>query len=381
MAQRRIQLQDTRALSSQEAIEAVTRGMRSLDQGFEPTEKQIYDIALERIRPDFNQARHILTDDLRVQVEQGELSPRQAMQELLSRARRGDEPARLQLEGEKGLLALADSIASVGLRQPANVYGVREPSDPTKRAYRIGEGERRYWAYHILALRGLAEFERLPCIIDEPPEDEETVQERQEAENAARRDLPAIARARSLARMKERLARQFRGSETLSSNELDGMVGQRVGAITGATISGRMVRNYLALLTLPPEAQDLAGAADVAERQLRPLVRLKAPQEQVNLVRRIIQEGLTGVEVERAVGAILRPGAGRAGADARVVGEAPVESAELQWLARALPRLVRHLRRVYERGELEQSAAAEKVRWELQTLYKLLRELFEGGRE
>lgn len=377
----RIQLQDTRARSSREAIEAVARGMRSVDQGFEPAEKHIYDIDLERIRPDFTQARHILPHDLRVQVEEGELSPRQAMQELMARAGKGEDVARLQLEGEKGLLALADSIASVGLRQPANVYTVPDPRHPTKRAYRLGEGERRYWAYHILALRGLAEFERLPCIIDEPPEEEERVQERQEAENAARRDLPAIARARSLARMKERLTHQFQGSEMLSSNELDGMVGQRVGAITGATISGRMVRNYLALLTLPPGAQELAEAAGVSERQLRPLVRLKGPQEQVNLVQRILRGGLTGAEVEGAVKAILQPPSKRVRGEVAVVGGAPAKSAELQRLSRSLPRLIRDLQRVWQRGELEESTGAEKVRGELQALYKLLGELFDGGKE
>jgi len=125
--------------------------------------------------------------------------------------------------------------------------------------------------------------------------------ERQDAENAARRDLPAIARARSLARMKERLVRQFDGPEPPSSNKLADMVGQRLGTITGAAMSGRTVRNYLALLTLPLEAQELAEAASIPERQLRPLVRLDVPREQVNLVRRIVREKLTGSEVEQAV--------------------------------------------------------------------------------
>lgn len=377
MTRRRIPLQDTRVVSSRQAIEAVARGMRSVDQGFEPTEKRIYEIDLELVRPDFNQARHILPHDLRVRVQEGELSPRRAIQELMARAARGEEAARLRLEGEKGLLALADSIASVGLRQPVNVYIVPDPHHPSHRAYRIGEGERRYWAHHILALRGLAEFERLPCVMDEPPGEDEVVQERQEAENAARRDLPAIARARSLARMKARLARQFDGPEAPSSNELDGMVGQRVGAVTGATISGRMVRNYLALLTLPSEAQELAEAADIPERQLRPLVRLDAPQEQVNLVRRIVREKLTGAEVEQAVEATRHPPSGRGAA---MGAEAPTGSAELQWLARTLPRFLRHLRGVWERGELEESTGGERVRGELRALYGLLSELFEEGK-
>jgi hypothetical protein len=64
----------------------------------------------------------------------------------------------------------------------------------------------------------------------------------------------------------------------------DDLTGQRLAELTGKGIGGRMVRRYVALLSLPPEAQALAEAAGLAERALRPIVSLDDAVGQVRLV-------------------------------------------------------------------------------------------------
>jgi hypothetical protein len=78
-------------------------------------------------------------------------------------------------------------------------------------------------------------------------------------------------------------------------------VGQRVKSFTGRAIGDRMVRNYLALLTLTPEAQDLAEAAQLSEKQLRPVIRLKTDEERLAMIRRIVEEKWSGSQVLRQV--------------------------------------------------------------------------------
>ncbi len=158
----------------------------------------------------------------------------------------------------------------MGLRQPLNVYRIDDPQQPDQTVYRLGEGERRFWAHHLLVQQGYKEFTSVKCIIETLPEDEEIIHQRQEAENAARVDLPALARARSMQRIKERLnlelGTRVPGENTIrlpSQRELQVEIGQRVKSFTGRTIGDRMVRNYLALLSLPIEAQDLAEAAQL----------------------------------------------------------------------------------------------------------------------
>jgi hypothetical protein len=133
--------------------------------------------------------------------------------------------------------------------------------------------------------------------VENLPDDEEIIHLRQEAENAARVDLPALARARSMLRIKERLAvelgTQVPGENTIrlpSQRDLQVAVGQQVKTFTGRAIGDRMVRNYLALLNLSPEAQDLTEAAQLTEKQLRPVMRLKSDEEQLEMIRRIIDE-------------------------------------------------------------------------------------------
>jgi hypothetical protein len=80
------------------------------------------------------------------------------------------------------------------------------PTSRIRSVISLGEGERRFWAHHLLVLsRDNDDFLRVKCIVEPLPENEEVIHQRQEAENAARVDLPAIARARSMERIRQRL--------------------------------------------------------------------------------------------------------------------------------------------------------------------------------
>ena len=300
------------------AIDKLAETMSSVDVGFRPTDQRVYEVNLDRIRPDASQPRHILPYDLREAVQNKKISPAEAMQELVLRAEQGDILALLVLGGrdqgpveevdesveDTGLLALARSIREIGLRQPLNVYQVDDPAFQDQVSYRLGEGERRFWSHHLLVLQGDENFRSVKCIVDTLPVDDEVIHQRQEAENAARVDLPALARARSIKRIKDRLnvelGTRVPGENTIklpSQRELQVAVGQRVKSFTGRAISDRMVRNYLRLLNLPPQAQDLAEAGQLTEKQLRPVVRLKTDEEQIALVQRIVEEKWSGRKV------------------------------------------------------------------------------------
>ena len=319
MAKRKINIQRNLGIKgavggqteSTSVIEHLTETMSATDIGFRPTDQRVYEINLDRILPDFSQPRHLFPFDLREAMENGMFTPAEAIEALVFRAEQNDTVALLVLGGKEkgpveeddtvvedtGLFALARSIQEVGLRQPLNVYRIDDPHESGQISYRIGEGERRFWAHHLLVRQGIEEFNSVRCIVETLPDDEEIIHQRQEAENAARVDLPAIARARSMNRIKERLnielGTRVPGENTFrlpGQRDLQIAVGQRVKSFTGRAIGDRMVRNYLALLNLPLKAQDLAEAAQLTEKQLRPVMRLKTEDEQLDMVRRIVEE-------------------------------------------------------------------------------------------
>jgi hypothetical protein len=303
-------------------IDQLSEKMSTADVGFRPTDQRVYEINLDHIWPDPAQPRHLLPHDLRAAIQAKTLPPAEAIRELVLRAERNDMVALLILGGKEkgvveeedeivedtGLLALAQSIFEVGLRQPINVYRIDDPDHPHQTTYRLGEGERRYWAHHLLVQKGYDAFKTIKCIVEILPENEEIIHQRQEAENAARMDLPAIARARSIQRIKERLniemGTRVPGKNTFqlpSQRELQIAVGQHVKSLTGRAIGDRMVRNYLALLNLSLEAQDLAEAAQLTEKQLRPVMRLRTDEEQLAMIRRIVDEKWSSRKIFREI--------------------------------------------------------------------------------
>jgi hypothetical protein len=296
--------------------------MSEADVGFKPTDQRVYHIDLDRIFPDLSQPRHLLPHDLRLALEEKIMTPADVIEELVDRANQDDLVAQLVLGGKQesvvdeedevvedtGLLALAQSILEVGLRQPLNVYRIDDVVRPDQPIYRLGEGERRYWAHHLLVQQGYDQFKMVRCIVELLPQDEEVIHQRQEAENAARIDLPAIARARSMQRIKDRLTVEMGsrvpGENTIrlpSQRELQVAVGHRVKSLTGRAIGDRMVRNYLALLNLSSEVQDLVEAAQLTEKQLRPVMRLGTEAERLAMVRQVVEKRLTGRQVLQSV--------------------------------------------------------------------------------
>lgn len=315
MARRKINLQDTGRKRADQGIDRLVQSMGTTDLGFSPTDQGIYEVELNKIWPDFSQSRHFLPFDLREKLSEQGMTPAEAIRELVKRAEQANQLAVLILgeytdvldeeeerpDEDRGLLALANSIKAVGLRQPINVYRIPNPDSPGESFYQIGEGERRYWAHHLLVLQGHEQFNKIRCVIETLPDDQTLIQRRQEAENAARQDLSAIARARSVKRIRNRLSLELGtrvpGQTTIklpSQRELDAAVGQEVKAFTGRAISDRMVRNYMRLLNLPPGLQDLAEAAQLTEKQLRPVMRLKTEAEQLHMIKQIIDEKLSG---------------------------------------------------------------------------------------
>lgn len=334
MARRKISLQDTAQKKPDQEINRLVQGMGTKNLGFTPTDQIVYEVELDRIRPDFAQSRRVLPFDLRERLIDGQMVPSEVIRDLIDRADQGDQIALLILGGkvsevmgqtdeaaseddsdsEKGLIALANSIKAVGLRQPVNLYSIPNADNPGEPYYQVGEGERRYWAHQLLLSQGLDQFSKIRAVIEVLPDDQDIVQRRQEAENAARQDLSGIARSRSIKRIRNRLSVEMGtrvpGQSTIklpSQRELDVAVGQEVKSFTGRAISDRMVRNYLRLLNLPPTLQDLAEAAQLSEKQLRPVMRLGSEIEQKQLIGQIVSEQLSGQAVLAKVQSTLPP--------------------------------------------------------------------------
>ncbi len=311
---------------------------------------------LDQLVPDPNQPRHIVPDDLQERLLQGEMSPGDVILEMWQRcldqhryqamrsfeispaealAAQRDAGVRdwgIQLTLE-GLVELADSITRHGLRQPINVYDLGD------RRYRIAEGERRWWAHvHLWTVHSRVEAQTILARVQPLPEDELTALARQQAENVHRADLSAMARARAIRQVRGAVEERLLGTRgswesadtatsegllgtrgsweqdadtpppPLDSNALDDLTGQRLAELTGKGMSGRMVRHYLALLTLPPEAQALAEAASLSEKALRPIVSLDDPAEQVRLVQALASEEMTPAQVAAEVKRLKQKG-------------------------------------------------------------------------
>ena len=225
-------------------------------------------LPLCHIFPDPTQPRKFLPPDLAAALASG-APPFDILNQLRSRAER-DKWTRERLVK---LDALAGSIAEDGLMQPIRVI----PDGDDR--YKIEEGERRWWAHQTLVQQGKEQFQNIAAFVVEKESESSGLLRRRVAENVLRSDFTAIELARAMAsRIQEIL--------TAEPGTKRGDAERRVGKENG--MSDRRVRQFVALLTLSPEVQELAQQARLSENSLRPIVGIKDAARQLAAVRELI---------------------------------------------------------------------------------------------
>lgn len=226
-------------------------------------------IPIDQIRPDPAQPRRLLPRDLAESLSV-DTSPSEILLQLRERSRH-NKWIRERVEELDGL---ADSIAADGLMQPIRVIPDGE------NAYHIEAGERRWWAHHILIGRGDSRFDSIAAFVIQPQNHDQGTLRRRVAENVHRSGFTAIELARAMATRAEEIAAE---DSTLSRREIEERVGKENG------MSDRRVRQFLGLLNLRAEVQEIAQQARLTEGGLRTLVTIKDPVRQLNTARALIR--------------------------------------------------------------------------------------------
>ncbi len=236
-------------------------------------------IPIQLVRPDPEQPRRLLSTDLAQSLAAGS-SPFDILEQLRARSKR-NKWVRVRLHE---LDALAQSIADDGLMQPIRV--IRDSDD----RYRIEEGERRWWAHHILVQQGKEQFQHIAAFVLDKDGASRGLLRRRVAENVQRSGFTAIELARAMAnRIQEILAAE----PGIKRGEAE----RRVGGENG--MSDRRVRQFVALLTLSPEAQELAQQARLTENALRKIVGIKDTASQLAAIRKLAHPSQRKIETSR----------------------------------------------------------------------------------
>jgi ParB/RepB/Spo0J family partition protein len=225
-------------------------------------------IPIDQIRPDPAQPRKLLPPDL-VEVLASGGSSFDILDQLRARAERDKWTRERMAE----LDALAYSIDEDGLMNPIRV--IPDGDD----CYRIEEGERRWWAHHILVQQGKEQFQTIPAFVVEPTSVSSGLLRRRVAENVLRSDFTAIELGRAMA---SRIQEILDAEPSTKRSEAERRVGKENG------MSDRRVRQFVALLTLSPEAQELAQQARLTENSLRRIVGIKDSAKQLAAVRELM---------------------------------------------------------------------------------------------
>ncbi|MEM1202032.1 MAG: ParB/RepB/Spo0J family partition protein [Acidobacteriota bacterium] len=180
------------------------------------------------------------------------------------------EPNRFQPRttfDESGLEELSESIRSQGVVQPIVV------TPKGKDRFTIIAGERRWRASRRA---GLTE---VPVVVREVDNDQQLL-EMALVENIQRADLNAIEEAEAYKTLSETF--------DLSQEDIAGRVGKGRTTIT----------NFLRLLRLPREVQDLMREGRLTAGQARPLLALPDEKIQIEVAERAVAEGLTARDLE-----------------------------------------------------------------------------------
>jgi ParB family chromosome partitioning protein len=243
----------------------------------------------------------------------------------------GSEPAEVDLDSivpgpmqprthfdEASLQSLAESIRSHGVVQPLLVR--RRDS-----GFELIAGERRWRAAKLAGLT------RVPVVVKEVPD--ESLLEIALIENIQREDLNPIEEAQAYKKLIETVG--------LTQEALASRVGRDRSYIT----------NYLRLLRLPDDLQQLVKEGRLSTGHARTLLALSHPDQQRRLARQIIDGGLSVRTTEQMVHRMLEEKSSRGPAAPRTV-DPNVRAAETK-LRRALGTQVNILMSEQGRGKVE----------------------------
>ncbi len=168
-----------------------------------------------------------------------------------------------------GLEELAQSIREQGIIQPLTVRKMGYDN------YQLISGERRLRASRMAGLKHVPSFIRIA--------DDQQMLEMSLVENIQRRDLNAIEVAISYQRLLEECS--------LTQEKLSERVGKKRSTIT----------NYVRLLKLPPDIQIALRDGQLSMGHARALVNVDDEEMQLDILREIIENGLSVRDVENIV--------------------------------------------------------------------------------
>lgn len=169
---------------------------------------------------------------------------------------------------EQALKELAVSIKEHGVIQPIIVRQIGEK-------YEIIAGERRYKASTMAGLT------KIPAIINNLDDKESSKVAL--IENLQRRDLTPIEEARTYQKILE--------LDALTQEDLARTMGKSQSAVA----------NKLRLLTLPEEVQDALLHEQISERHARSLLNVKSPEQQIELLKKVIGSRMTVRELDQEI--------------------------------------------------------------------------------
>jgi hypothetical protein len=291
---------------------------------------KVVGIVLDRIQPDPAQPRRVLPEPVRSEFLMGHINARQALERweaivaeeaahlgrprpdwkaLLDRSPedRAEDGMDIDAPGQPGpeevllraIVATAATIRHGGQVSPITVVEIDGGS-----SYRIETGERRYWAYHWLNTWVGDGFDQIQCIVIE-----ESSPWRQAAENTSREGLSAMAMARQLAT----LLLDLYGispdySRTIPNDWYRQALKYRVPRGEGSNLRavlGGIERSQFsriqALLRLPDPVWELADRYRLEEKRLRYVLKVGSEALQLQLVRVMIEQGLTAERLQQIV--------------------------------------------------------------------------------
>ncbi len=199
--------------------------------------------------------------------------PAKAVQELPLNDIRPNpyQPRRQFSEGE--LAELADSIRRYGVLQPIVVRSGDEGLE-------LVAGERRLRACKMLGL------DTIPAVVRDLSDEDLAVLAL--VENLQREDLHFLEEAQGYQRLLEEFG--------LTQEELAKRIGK----------SQSTIANKIRLLKLSPPVQDFISREIISERHARALLKLPGEEEQLAILEKIIERGLTVQETEAYIARLLQ---------------------------------------------------------------------------